>query len=146
HRPAAARLDVLGDRRVRRLPRGRAPDRGRRRGLLVADAGGGGCLLRRRRRPAQGHRLRLHLRLCGALRRPSGAAGARRRGAGAPGGRGPLTCIVFGVIRAFVARYVGHAAPPTPEGVARAATTTVVASSLAVLAADFVLTALMFST
>ena len=35
-------------------------------------------------------------------------------------------------------------AQTTPEGVARATTTTVVVSSLAVLASDFLMTALMF--
>jgi len=39
----------------------------------------------------------------------------------------------------------GYECQPTPEGVARATTRTVVVSSLAVLAFDFVLTALMFS-
>ena len=39
----------------------------------------------------------------------------------------------------------GYAAKPTPEGVARATTRTVVMASLAVLALDFVLTTLMFS-
>jgi len=61
-------------------------------------------------------------------------------------GNGLVKSIVFGFICAFVALYVGYEARPTPEGVARATTTTVVASSLAVLAADFLLTALMFST
>jgi phospholipid/cholesterol/gamma-HCH transport system permease protein len=39
----------------------------------------------------------------------------------------------------------GFEAQPTPEGVARATTRTVVLASLSVLALDFVLTALMFS-
>lgn len=59
-------------------------------------------------------------------------------------GNGVIKSIVFGFTVAFVALYVGYRAQPTPEGVARATTTTVVASSLAVLALDFVLTALMF--
>jgi phospholipid/cholesterol/gamma-HCH transport system permease protein len=42
--------------------------------------------------------------------------------------------------------YVGHESKPTPEGVSRATTTTVVVSSLAVLGFDFILTALMFGT
>lgn len=61
-------------------------------------------------------------------------------------GNGLIKSVVFGFICAFVALFVGYEARPTPEGVARATTTTVVASSLAVLAADFLLTALMFST
>ncbi|NLD67698.1 MAG: lipid asymmetry maintenance ABC transporter permease subunit MlaE [Limnobacter sp.] len=59
-------------------------------------------------------------------------------------GNGVIKSIVFGFTVAFVALYVGYRAQPTPEGVARATTTTVVASSLAVLALDFILTALMF--
>lgn len=61
-------------------------------------------------------------------------------------GNGVLKSIVFGFVCAFIAVYVGHEAKPTPEGVSRATTTTVVASSLAVLAFDFILTTLMFST
>jgi phospholipid/cholesterol/gamma-HCH transport system permease protein len=61
-------------------------------------------------------------------------------------GNGVVKSVVFGFICAFVALYVGHEAKPTPEGVASATTTTVVASSLAVLGFDFILTALMFGT
>lgn len=61
-------------------------------------------------------------------------------------GNGVIKSVVFGFICAFVAVFVGYEAHPTPEGVSRATTTTVVASSLAVLAFDFILTALMFST
>ncbi|MBN9461834.1 MAG: lipid asymmetry maintenance ABC transporter permease subunit MlaE [Burkholderiales bacterium] len=61
-------------------------------------------------------------------------------------GNGVLKSIVFGYTVAFVALYVGYRAQPTPEGVARATTTTVVAASLAILGLDFILTALMFST
>ena len=59
---------------------------------------------------------------------------------------GIIKSIVFGVICSFVAVYQGFEAKATPEGVARATTRTVVISSLTVLAMDFVLTALMFST
>jgi len=59
-------------------------------------------------------------------------------------GNGVIKSAVFGVICGFIALYVGHESQPTPEGVARATTTTVVASSLAVLGFDFILTALMF--
>lgn len=59
-------------------------------------------------------------------------------------GNGIIKSAVFGVLCAFTALYVGHEAQPTPEGVSHATTTTVVASSLAVLGFDFILTALMF--
>jgi phospholipid/cholesterol/gamma-HCH transport system permease protein len=61
-------------------------------------------------------------------------------------GNGIIKSIVFGVICSFVAVYQGYEATATPEGVARATTRTVVISSLTVLAMDFVLTALMFSS
>ena len=61
-------------------------------------------------------------------------------------GNGVLKSVVFGFTVSFVALFVGYEADPTPEGVSRATTTTVVVASLAVLALDFVLTALMFST
>ena len=54
---------------------------------------------------------------------------------------GLIKSVAFGFVCAFVSLYVGHEAQPTPEGVARATTTTVVASSLAVLGFDFLLTA-----
>jgi phospholipid/cholesterol/gamma-HCH transport system permease protein len=61
-------------------------------------------------------------------------------------GNGVVKSFVFGVICTSVARYQGPETAATPEGVAYATTRTVVFSSLAVLAMDFVLTALMFST
>ena len=61
-------------------------------------------------------------------------------------GNGVVKSAVFGLICAFIALYVGHEAQPTPEGVSRATTNTVVVSSLAVLGFDFILTALMFGT
>jgi phospholipid/cholesterol/gamma-HCH transport system permease protein len=45
----------------------------------------------------------------------------------------------------FVALLQGYECQPTPEGVSRATTRTVVIASLAVLGLDFVLTAMMFS-
>lgn len=60
-------------------------------------------------------------------------------------GNGVIKSLVFGVTVSFVALLQGYAAKPTPEGVAQATTRTVVVSSLAVLALDFVLTAMMFS-
>jgi len=61
-------------------------------------------------------------------------------------GNGIIKSLVFGVICSFVAVYQGYEAKATPEGVASATTRTVVISSLSVLATDFLLTALMFST
>jgi phospholipid/cholesterol/gamma-HCH transport system permease protein len=61
-------------------------------------------------------------------------------------GNGVVKSIVFGFTVAFVALFVGYEAEPTPEGVSRATTTTVVVASLAVLGLDFILTALMFSS
>ena len=60
-------------------------------------------------------------------------------------GNGIVKSFVFGVTVTFVALYQGFEAQPTPEGVSRATTRTVVVGSLAVLALDFLLTALMFS-
>jgi phospholipid/cholesterol/gamma-HCH transport system permease protein len=61
-------------------------------------------------------------------------------------GNGIIKSVVFGVACTFVALYQGYESHATPEGVAQATTRTVVVSSLAVLALDFVLTAAMFST
>jgi phospholipid/cholesterol/gamma-HCH transport system permease protein len=58
-------------------------------------------------------------------------------------GNGIVKSIVFGFTVSFVALLQGYACQPTPEGVSR--TRTVVVASLAVLALDFVLTAMMFS-
>ena len=58
---------------------------------------------------------------------------------------GIVKSFVFGVTVSFVALYQGFEAQPTPEGVSRATTRTVVVGSLAVLALDFLLTASMFS-
>ena len=60
-------------------------------------------------------------------------------------GNGVIKSVVFGITVTFVALLQGYECQPTPEGVARATTRTVVMSSLAVLALDFALTALMFS-
>ncbi|HEU4458937.1 MAG TPA: lipid asymmetry maintenance ABC transporter permease subunit MlaE [Methylibium sp.] len=60
-------------------------------------------------------------------------------------GNGVVKSFVFGLTVTFVALLQGYACQPTPEGVSRATTRTVVVASLAVLALDFVLTALMFS-
>ncbi len=60
-------------------------------------------------------------------------------------GNGVVKSFVFGLTVSFVALLQGYEAQPTPEGVSRATTRTVVMASLAVLALDFILTALMFS-
>ena len=60
-------------------------------------------------------------------------------------GNGVIKSFVFGVTVTFVALYQGFEAQPTPEGVSRASTRTVVVASLAVLGLDFLLTTLMFS-
>jgi len=59
-------------------------------------------------------------------------------------GNGIIKSVVFGIAVTFIAIYQGYQAQPTPEGVSRATTRTVVVSSLMVLWLDFVLTALMF--
>ncbi len=58
---------------------------------------------------------------------------------------GVVKSIVFGITVTFVALLQGWRCKPTPEGVAKATTRTVVMASLSVLALDFVLTAMMFS-
>ncbi|AWB34908.1 lipid asymmetry maintenance ABC transporter permease subunit MlaE [Orrella marina] len=58
---------------------------------------------------------------------------------------GVIKSFVFGVVVTLIALYEGWQCRPTPEGVSRATTRTVVAGSLAVLGLDFILTALMFS-
>jgi len=60
-------------------------------------------------------------------------------------GNGVLKSMAFGVAVTFVALYQGYMAHPTPEGVSRATTRTVVLASLLVLGLDFLLTAMMFS-
>ena len=57
---------------------------------------------------------------------------------------GFIKSLVFGVAVSWIAVYEGYDAPPTAEGVSGATTRTVVTSSLAILALDVVLTALMF--
>lgn len=60
-------------------------------------------------------------------------------------GNGVIKSMVFGLAVTFIALLQGYAASPTPEGVSRATTRTVVVASLMVLGLDFLLTALMFS-
>lgn len=58
---------------------------------------------------------------------------------------GMIKSLVFGVVVTWIAVFEGYNCTPTSEGVSRATTRTVVNSSLATLALDFVLTALMFN-
>ncbi len=57
---------------------------------------------------------------------------------------GLVKSAAFGVAVSWIAVFEGYDASPTAEGVSRATTRTVVTSSLAILALDFVLTAFMF--
>jgi len=57
---------------------------------------------------------------------------------------GIVKSFVFGMAATLIAVFEGFYAQPTAEGVSRATTRTVVNSALAVLALDFLLTALMF--
>lgn len=58
---------------------------------------------------------------------------------------GIIKSVIFGFAVTFIALYQGYEAQPTPEGVSRATTRTVVIASLTVLWLDFLLTALMFN-
>jgi O-antigen ligase len=60
------------------------------------------------------------------------------------GSRGASLAFV-GAAVTFIALWQGYEAHPTPEGVSRATTRTVVSASLTVLGLDFILTAMMFS-
>ncbi|WP_457326496.1 ABC transporter permease, partial [Roseateles sp. P5_E11] len=60
-------------------------------------------------------------------------------------GNGLIKSLVYGVTVTLIALLQGYGCRPTPEGVSAATTRTVVLSSLAVLALDFTLTAMMFS-
>lgn len=55
-----------------------------------------------------------------------------------------IKSLVFAVVVTWIALYRGYEVVPNPEGISKATTSTVVQSSLAVLALDFLLTALMF--
>ncbi len=60
-------------------------------------------------------------------------------------GNGVIKSVVFGIAVTFIALLQGYEAQPTPEGVSKATTRTVVVSSLSVLGLDFILTVMMFS-
>jgi phospholipid/cholesterol/gamma-HCH transport system permease protein len=57
---------------------------------------------------------------------------------------GVIKSFVFGLIVSWIAVFEGYDSEPTAEGVSGATTRTVVTSSLAILFADFILTAFMF--
>jgi phospholipid/cholesterol/gamma-HCH transport system permease protein len=57
---------------------------------------------------------------------------------------GTIKSIVFGMAVSLIAVFEGYNSKPTAEGVSSATTRTVVVSSLAILALDFVLTVFMF--
>ena len=57
---------------------------------------------------------------------------------------GVIKSVVFGFAVTVIALFEGYDAMPTAEGISRATTRTVVTSSLAILALDFILTAFMF--
>jgi phospholipid/cholesterol/gamma-HCH transport system permease protein len=57
---------------------------------------------------------------------------------------GVVKSVVFGIAVSLIAVFEGYNARPTAEGVSNATTRTVVASSLSILALDFVLTVFMF--
>lgn len=58
---------------------------------------------------------------------------------------GIIKSVVFAFVVTWIAVYKGYDCEPTSEGISRATTSTVVQSSLLVLALDFILTALMFA-
>lgn len=58
---------------------------------------------------------------------------------------GVIKSFVFGIVISWIAIFEGYDCIPTSEGVSKATTRTVVNASLAVLALDFILTALMFN-
>jgi len=57
---------------------------------------------------------------------------------------GVIKSFVFGILVSLIAVFEGYDSEPTAEGVSSATTRTVVTSSLVILFADFILTALMF--
>ncbi|MGC8853681.1 MAG: lipid asymmetry maintenance ABC transporter permease subunit MlaE [Halothiobacillaceae bacterium] len=58
---------------------------------------------------------------------------------------GVIKSLVFGIVAIWIAVFEGFDCVPTPDGVSRATTRTVVNTSLAVLGLDFIMTALMFN-
>jgi phospholipid/cholesterol/gamma-HCH transport system permease protein len=58
---------------------------------------------------------------------------------------GMIKAFVFGIVVVWIAVFEGYDCIPTSEGLGQATTRTVVHGSLAVLALDFLLTAMMFA-
>lgn len=58
---------------------------------------------------------------------------------------GLIKCVVFGIAINLIAVHEGYTSIPTAEGVGRSTTRTVVISSLAILALDFLMTSFMYS-
>ncbi len=58
---------------------------------------------------------------------------------------GIIKSVVFGIVVTWIAVFEGYDAVPTAEGVSRGTTRAVVNGSLAILALDFLLTAIMFN-
>jgi phospholipid/cholesterol/gamma-HCH transport system permease protein len=59
---------------------------------------------------------------------------------------GLVKSIVFGIVITHISLFMGYFSNPTPEGVSKATTSTVVISAFSILGLDFVMTALMFSS
>ncbi len=59
-------------------------------------------------------------------------------------GKGAVKCIVFGVVVNWIAVFQGYDCVPTSEGISAATTNSVVFSSIAVLALDFLMTLVMY--
>jgi phospholipid/cholesterol/gamma-HCH transport system permease protein len=57
---------------------------------------------------------------------------------------GAVKSLAFGMLVTWIALFQGYAATPTSDGISRATTRSVAHSALAVLALDFILTAVMF--
>ena len=58
---------------------------------------------------------------------------------------GLLKSLVFGIATALIALFQGYHAVPTPDGVSRSTTRTVIIASVTVLGLDFILTAFLIS-
>jgi phospholipid/cholesterol/gamma-HCH transport system permease protein len=59
-------------------------------------------------------------------------------------GKGMIKSVVFAIVVSWIAVFEGYDSVPTAEGISTATTKTVVFSSVAVLAIDFVLTLVMY--
>ncbi|MDA1076445.1 MAG: ABC transporter permease, partial [Proteobacteria bacterium] len=59
-------------------------------------------------------------------------------------GKGMIKSVVFAVVVTWIAVFQGYDTIPTAEGIGLATTRTVVVSSVAILALDFVLTLMMY--